>query len=217
MLSKLRHSFSGIVRGEGLRGLLVRFNERRRKYFRFFTCYIFVYDIDLSVPLPRARAPVEVRRLDPADRPAVEALARMYQEPATPEGVLRRLSDQEHCYVAYFEDRPVSYIWYAFRPWVREYYNDTLKLAPDEIYVHDAYTVAELRGKNIYPLLKVYGAQDLARERGAKRVLMYVRIQNKASLSASRRMGDKRAGRYVYLRLFGRHISLIFRHRPRPL
>lgn len=206
-----------VVRREGLSGIAARFRERWRKYFRFISCWLVSYDIDMKGPLPQAKKPVVIRELLPEDSAGVNALVRIYNVTADAPGILGRMRDSEHCYVAYLDNRPVSYAWFSRKEWVREYYNDLLHLRPGEIYIHDAYTIPELRGQNIYPLLKAQGARELAQRSGAKSVLSYVKVQNHASLNASRKLGGKKVGWFGYLRFFGKHIPLVVRFKPRKL
>jgi hypothetical protein len=94
---------------------------------------------------------------------------------------------------------------------VREYYNDLLHLRPGEIYIHDAYTIPQMRGQNIYPLLKAFGSRELGQRYGAKSVLSYVKMRNHASLNASRKLGGKKVGWFGYFRIFGKNVPLVVR------
>lgn len=204
-----------VMRSEGLSGVFARLRERRQKYFRFISCWLVSYDIDMDGPLPTAKQPVEIRELLPDDDAGIKALIRMYRVPADAPGILGRMLDSEHCYAAYLDGKIVSYTWFSRKEWVREYYNDLLCLQPGEIYIHDAYTIPELRGQNIYPLLKALASRDLAERFGAKKVLSYVKVQNIASLNASRKLGGMKVGWFGYMRLFARHVPLVIRF-PKP-
>lgn len=206
-----------VVRQEGLSGIIARLRERWHKYFRFFSCWLVAYDIDMDRPLPEPKKPVVIRELLPEDSAGVDALVRMYKVPADAPGIIGRMRDSEHCYVAYLDERPVAYTWFSRKEWVREYYNDLIHLKPGEIYIHDAYTVPDLRGNNIYPLLKGHAFRDLARRYGVKSVISYVKVRNHASLNASRKLGGKKVGWFGYLRFFGKHVPLVFRFKPRNL
>ena len=209
--------FARIVRAEGLRGLLARLDERRRKHFRLVPCWIISYAIDPAAPLPRPQVDVEIRLLDPADHAAAEDLARIYRVPASAQGILDRMRDRDYCFAAYAAGSPVAYAWFSYKDTVQEFDTDFLRLQPGEVYIHDAYTVPSLRGQSIFPLIKAHGAREMARLRGARSVLSYVKIQNKPSLRASRKLGGRRVGWFLYLRLFGRHMPLELRHKPRPI
>jgi GNAT superfamily N-acetyltransferase len=204
----------GVARSEGPAGVLRRLRAYRKEKFGLAHSILLTQPICLDDAPPRVPAGLVVERLDPADGAALHALEAAYGTPATVEGFLSRLAQQEICYLARLNGRIVGYLWVCYGDRVTEYGRTLFRMALNEIYYHNVYVVPEQRGQNICPYLTAIAGAELAREMGKTEAVLFIRWNNYSSLNASRKMGAMKVGRIGYLRLFGRKLHFLFRHRP---
>ena len=77
-----------------------------------------------------------------------------------------------------------------------------VKLKSDEVWGHNAFILAEYRGKGIYSSMFFLGAQML-KEQGVKRVLGSIDFRNHRSMKIHKKFGGKEVGRVTYLKFPG--------------
>lgn len=177
-------------------------------------CYLLVYPLDSGGALPQAQVDLQIERLTPNNPETLHELAQIYRVPAEEEGILNRLADNEVCFLGMVDGRIIGYVWIRHTGVVREFRETLFTLASDEVYYHDAYVLPEMRGKNIYTTMKARTGQIMAEQYGKRRAISFVRYDNHASLNASRKLGAQRIGRIGYVKLFGKRIRYLIRHRP---
>lgn len=103
-----------------------------------------------------------------------------------------RFSQGELCWAAKAEEEIVSYVWAAPK---RERVGElckSIELKEGEIYLYDAFTVPEWRGKGLYPAI-LSRQLDYFKHKGYERALIFTVEENLAS-----RRGILRAGFYHF-------------------
>ena len=114
-----------------------------------------------------------------------------YPEPST---ILSRLRTGHRCFVARCKGRIVNAAWAVPNEEIGFSYFDAIhrrvaeRLAPDEVYVYDVFTLPPFRGKNIVGVVfarMIRYFQDV----GYKRMIVIVEPKNKASLRLMEKAG----------------------------
>lgn len=114
----------------------------------------------------------------------------------------KRLERGEQCWTAQQDGRIVSYCW-ATRDAVEiGEIRGLVRPRSDEIYLYDALTFAEYRGRNLYPAL-LQRILEHSREDGLRRALIFVLSDNVASIRGVEKAGFKAFQRVTYLTLLG--------------
>jgi GNAT superfamily N-acetyltransferase len=92
--------------------------------------------------------------------------------------------------VAYFQRNPVAYLFAATTDtWVDEI-DDWFHIAPYEVYLYDAHTLPEYRGRRIYPFL-MYSAADYFRRKTFHHAMIFSTARNVGSVKGIERCGFK--------------------------
>jgi GNAT superfamily N-acetyltransferase len=99
-----------------------------------------------------------------------------------------RFSQGELCWVARAEGDIVSYVWAAFERQRVEELCNAIELQEGEVYLYDAFTLPEWRGKALYPAI-LSRQLEYFKQQGYKRALIFTVEENMAS-----RRGITRAG-----------------------
>jgi hypothetical protein len=93
------------------------------------------------------------------------------------------------CYVAWIEDTIASYAWCVRG---REFFvsdlNQTLKLAPDQVYLSDCYTTHPWRGRGLYPTVLRSAMWHVSQE-GAREAFIVASDTNLASIRGIEKAG----------------------------
>lgn len=205
-----------VARTEGARGIARRFTARLRRHFRWVYGYLILQHLEGEAPVLPPVDGLRIERLGPGDRQAIEELAPFFEDIYGPEALLARLVKNEHCYLARVDGRLAGCLWVQYSGPVREFGRVLFELAPGEMYLKDAFVHPDMRGRNIYPMMMVASAREMAAE-GKKTAMAFVRWKNRSSINASRKMSARRAGAIGYLRIFGRRFPFFFRYPPRRL
>jgi hypothetical protein len=174
-----------IVRNEGLKSL----------WFKVLgeICYrrlvLLEYDLSPQVHKVHLDSPVEIALLsmDEVD----EYFAGRPQ--ADPADIRRRFAHGEHCFVARFKGEMVGACWAATGRAFIEYLDCEISLAPDQVYVYNAFTVAQFRGRRIAPQRGLYLAQYMEKA-GYRRLVGAVMPENKAAFRAPTKVGARHVG-----------------------
>lgn len=171
---------------EGLKGLWFRGLSFTRIYRRL---------IVLERPLaePTAEVPIalsmSVGVLDERQVPAY-AVLRPDQDLAA---VRRRFAKGHPCFVVWHEDQIIHAAWVATGRTTIEYLSRELVLAPDEVYVYDAFTAPRFRGCGASPF-RALAMGDHLRARGYRRVLTAVHPENRRGFRPLEKVGTRRVG-----------------------
>ncbi len=139
----------------------------------------------VNIAEPRAKVEFQIIREDSKE---VNAL----YEFTDPRLVHWRFSQGEICWVAKAEDEIVSYVWAALKKERVEELCKAIELQEGEIYLYDAFTLEEWRGKALYPAILSRQLEYFKNE-GFVRALIFTVEGNIAS-----RRGILRAGFYHF-------------------
>lgn len=184
------------------------FHERVRSFFYRRIDYCLMAR-PINSPIPARPNPVGVEI-----RPGVvEDIDRFAKKifPSEIDRYRRRLRNGRKFFVTMLEGRWINHAWITQRlSFAID--NIDLDLKEGDIYIDDAYTVPELRGRGINTLLHHYILEE-CRKRGFRRALIIVDVKNTASMRAMEKCDFASIGRFVYRRfLLSRR--LIFRKDP---
>lgn len=189
-LSRLARRGATIVRREGLRGLwfhaLAGFGYRRLLLLEFVT--------GADSGSPETLDDVEIGILSPGDLGEYLAL---HQADGLAE-VRRRLERGDTCHCARHEGQIVSVVWSAKGSPVVRWVGRTLALAPDEVYLYDAFTSPECRNRGILSRMISTVVSEHAVS-GARRVLMAIVPENRASARVLAHVGARPFARMGYI------------------
>ena len=98
--------------------------------------------------------------------------------------------------------RIVSYCWVTRKPVDIGEISCSINPRADEIYLYDAFTFAEFRGRNLYPSL-MYRILEHSRESGLRRALIFVMSDNVASIRGVLKAGFREFQRVTYYNFVG--------------
>lgn len=83
--------------------------------------------------------------------------------------------------MAFTNDEPIAYLFATTKDiWVDEI-KDRLNISPDEVYLYDALTFPEYRGKMIYPTL-IQHVTEYYKELCFKNALIFTKSDNRSSI-----------------------------------
>lgn len=132
---------------------------------------------------------VEMRLLEPAD---IAAYLDARPE-AIEEDIRGRLAEGQLCFAAWQGDRVVGAVWGATGRAYIEYVDCEIELEPDQVYVYNAFTRLDSRGKHIARERGLFVAQYLQKA-GYQRLFGAVMPENKAALRAPNDVGARHVG-----------------------
>jgi GNAT superfamily N-acetyltransferase len=153
---------------------------------------------DLTRPIPAATARVPLETFVASREEVLGELTRLRQstDPAEEERLARalftrRLEAGFLCFIGRVEGRPVAYNWTQYEP--GEYRGVYADLRADEVLCLEAYTIPELRGRNIHAALL---REMLLFNAGLGYRYAYseISVTNRRSPKAHRRLGWERTG-----------------------
>ena len=99
-----------------------------------------------------------------------------------------RLARGEKIFIAYHQNSPVAYLFAAANDcWIGEI-DDWLVVARNEIYLYDAFTSPEYRGRGIYPFL-IYRAVDYFRKKSYRYIMIFATASNCESIRGIEKCG----------------------------
>ncbi|MDH3604590.1 MAG: GNAT family N-acetyltransferase [Candidatus Tectomicrobia bacterium] len=160
-----------------------------------------LFEVDLKtvqLPVCEARLDVEYRVLDAAAWTAQPHTAHM-----TDRHLFQgRLDRGEAFWTAQQADRIVSYCWVTRDAVEIGEIRCLVRPRPDEVYLYDAFTFEEHRGRNLYPAL-MYRILEHSREAGRRRALIFVMSDNIASIRGVQKAGFVEFQRVTYSTLLG--------------
>ncbi len=156
-----------------------------------------------QLPVCEARLDVEYRVLDTAawaTQPHTGHLTdrHLFQS---------RLNRGEEFWTAQRDNRSVVYCWATQEPVEIGEIRCTVKSRSDEIYLYDAFTFEEHRGRNLYPAL-LHHILKHSHDAGLRRALIFVMSDNTPSIRGVTKAGFAEFQRVTYATLlgFGRYI-----------
>ncbi len=157
---------------------------------------LFDRNLDEPVPGGSSRLPVTIRRL--AEN---ETEAYIEFQPDTDMVDLRRcMQDGHYCYVAWHNGRIVYALWgVTGSAWI-DYLSSTIRLAPDETYLYESYTLPDFRGQNIPASMSTHIFRKLTEE-GIRRGFCVVLPENKPAMRHVEKSGWNPCGMIGYVKL----------------
>ena len=135
--------------------------------------------LDRPFPEPEARVPLAFEVLDETE--IDEYIA--FRKGADPEIVRRRIAAGNSCFVARTEGRIISARWAATGTAQCDYLFREVPLGSDEVYLYDAFTLPEWRGKGIFPALTSEMHRHY-RAAGKKRSICFTGPENFPAMAA---------------------------------
>jgi GNAT superfamily N-acetyltransferase len=165
---------------------------------RQWSYLVAIVRCDLTRPIPAATARVPLETFVASREEVLGELTHLRQstDPAEQERDLaraytRRLEAGFLCFIGRVEGRPVAYNWTQYEP--GEEGGVYVDLRADEVHCLDAYTIPELRGRNIHAALLremlLFNAGL-----GYRYAYSWISVTNRRSPKAHRRLGWERTG-----------------------
>lgn len=114
----------------------------------------------------------------------------------------QRLDRGDNICVAYRNSDILSYCWITFNQILVDEIQMTLKIKDHEVYLYDAYTKPEHRGKGLYPAI-LTNLLSYSKQKDFSRALIFVRKGNKASHSGIIKAGFIQFQELVFIKLVG--------------
>jgi GNAT superfamily N-acetyltransferase len=104
------------------------------------------------------------------------------------------------CFVARYKGQIISACWAAtHRAWIY-FLAREIRLAPDEVYIYDAFTKSDFRGQSIFPAILAEMVRYF-RAAGYRQMTIGVVPENKPSLWAMRKVGFRHFGIVGYIKI----------------
>lgn len=100
------------------------------------------------------------------------------------------------------QSRIVAYCWVSFTETEVGEIDRVIKVKNKELYIYDAFTLPDYRGKNLYPYILTYICQ-YGKEKGYTRALIFVLRENTPSKQGIEKAGFKQFQVIKYSRIFG--------------
>ena len=110
----------------------------------------------------------------------------------------RRLDQDHRCFTVWHEQQIIHAAWVATGRARIEYLSRDLALAPDEVYVYEAFTAPAFRGRNASPVRALAMAEHF-RSHGYRRVLTAVHPENKVGFRPLEKVGTRDVGVIGYV------------------
>lgn len=130
-----------------------------------------------------------IKQIEPILVVDISILERPIELENTPKtAVAERLASGQTIFVALHQTKPVGYLSTTTdRCWVGEV-EDSLTVAPKEVYLFDAYIFKAFRGKHIYPALITHAAQYY-KNRSYTKALIFTSTTNVSSVKGIEKTG----------------------------
>jgi GNAT superfamily N-acetyltransferase len=197
-VSRLRHAIASSPAYQRLRGIIARSTLWMRR-----VRVIVVYRMNLLEPLTPYAARVPIRVEIARDEALLRRLAALKDNPDDDsELYVRRAGRGQLCFVAWIDDQPVGINWLAFGEELDE--DRMVRMADDEVYGLDAFTVPEWRGNAIHTALLARMLVH-AKEAGFRTAYTQVSATTRRSRKTHERLKWTVSGRILHVTMpFGR-------------
>jgi len=111
-----------------------------------------------------------------------------YQRNSQLQNIIKRLERGDSCYVLYYDNMPVSYLWVAVGFVNVETIDGIIHLSADSFAIYDVYTSAPYRGKGFYKSLLQYIMCDMS-NKGFSKSCLWVMKHNKTAIQTQYNCG----------------------------
>ncbi len=202
-MSQLNNRALTILHGEGIAGLINRIASRLLRKPQLINLYVLKLDYKDIAKLPPPSIDLEIGEITEMDDSGLEALAAFHFYGHSKGEILQYLAGGQRCYIAKHKDQVISCYWRI----TGDYYDYSLKrrfyLAETEEYLLGFFTLAEFRGKGIFPYVLEVSSYERAQNCPDLRAIIFVRTNNQASLRSVHKLGFNVIGRVGFVEIFG--------------
>jgi len=116
--------------------------------------------------------------------------------------IKERISRGDNIFMAFTNGEPIAYLFATTKDiWVDEI-KDWLIISPDEVYLYDALTFPEYRGKMIYPTL-IQHVAEYYKELCFKNALIFTKSDNRSSIEGIENVNFKFYKDIKFFSIFG--------------
>jgi GNAT superfamily N-acetyltransferase len=161
--------------------------SKKAKLLNWGRLNLFSFPLSNQIPAIKGGEDTEFNLIDKKSSEKAEGLNSLMGR----EAVNTRLNQGEICGTAWFNSEIVSYCWVAFRQAEVGEINRIISLRDNELYLYDAFTRPEYRGKGFFPAL-LAAVLRFARSQGYTRALIFSLRDNRSSVR-----GIDKAGFYL--------------------
>ena len=177
--------FGELLRWEGVRGLVLR----TLPVVGYRSVGRYVRSLEEPVPLRTASLPVSFEELNADDQDDYVA----FRRGTTAAQFSSRRQAGNRCFVARHDGKLVAALWVATGRAQVGFLRREIELDPGEIYLFDAYTLPEHRGRHLQPMIV---SRTLARfqEEGYRQALSLIAPHNRPNITVRERAGFRRVG-----------------------
>jgi GNAT superfamily N-acetyltransferase len=145
---------------------------------------LFSFQLSRSIPEVEAGADAEYSFLDNNSGEKTASLVSLVGKDI----VKARFNQGEVCGVAWSNSKVVSYCWLAFKQAEVGEINRIIKLSDKELYLYDAFTLPDYRGRGLFPAL-LTAILGFARSKSYSRALIFSNSRNRPSLRGIEKAG----------------------------
>ena len=209
-----RKRAAAYLREYGIRCLWLKALERTVNYYQGI---LMVRRLEPSLHAVTVDLPV---RVDLLKEDELDDYVRFHTNP-TPSTILNRLRNGHWCFVARYKGEIVHTAWVVQNNKMARascefvHLKVVERLAPDEVYCYDVFTIPAFRGRNI-PAARNARMTEYFREAGFRRVVATGGPENRASLRMMEKAGYKPLGVMHFLSIGPLKISFYFNGRYEP-
>lgn len=166
---------------------------------------LFLYYFSFNQPIQSFRCPqgIELAYLNKSDVSEVRNL--IFPDSISLDIALKRLSDCEECYAAKWKNEIVSYCWFSSQAVYVTEIGKYLQVQEKEIYLYDAATRADWRGKGLYPLLLTRILEQVSR-RGLNKAFIFTDSLNVPSQKGILKAGFNKFQIIYSFYVFGQYL-----------
>ena len=170
--------------------------------------HLGLYEFPLDQPIPEVRPgePVEIRVAE-----NIAQLPDSFHRLQPGELAAVRLKEGKQVILAVKGDAVLAYCWVGFDETAMDEIDASVLPRRDEIYLYDAFTVPEARGKKLYQVLLAAALRRAAAE-GRRRALIFVAARNVFSVRAVRSVGFEKFESIFYACLPSIRIYILKMH-----
>jgi ribosomal protein S18 acetylase RimI-like enzyme len=202
-MNQLNSRTLSILNSEGIAGLLNRTISRLLRKPQLINLCVLKLDYkDIAQLLPPT-IDLQIREVTETDDSDTEALAKFGFYGHSKVEILQYLAERQQCCVAKHEGQAISCYWCRTRDFYDYYLKRRFYLAGNEEYILGAFTLAEFRGKGILPYLIAESSRERVQNYPNLRAIVFVRVNNKASLRSFHKLGFTIIGRVGFVEIFG--------------
>lgn len=203
MIDHFRHRGRAILKEKGLGSLLLSVCKRVRHKPGWHILKVLELIPTPDLKLQRPGVEVIIRELDDPDDPLFDEIVAKDVWRTSKTELMKWIQEGQRCYVAVHQGRLSTVTWWQRGEFLVPQLHRRFKLAPNEVYCHNAFTVPEYRGKGIWPYLKLMVARQFARTERNLCVLALVHSSNRASLHGNAKLGTALKGHVGFAEIFG--------------